>query len=181
MLAPQQYLAIELLANLAEPKNYTEVAELVNINRSTLWRWLNDNVEFQEELKAATLRALQAVEWEAAKELVVLVRKGHFKAIELYLRMRGLYLPSEARANLNVRVDANRQEMLESKSKKELVEFVIKELMEGGISPNDLKAIAERIKSVQPPSSPERSEDENQRRIEYDGELPNADTETDTE
>lgn len=173
MLTSQQRLAIELLANLADPKNYTEVAELVKVSRVTLWRWLSDNFEFQEELKAATLRALQAVEWEAAKELVVLVRKGHFKAIELYLRMRGLYMPSEARANLNVRVDGDRRDILEGKSKEELVEFVVRELVAGGVSPNSLKAIAEKVNLNLPP---ERNKNEEPEGIESDRELSDTDT-----
>lgn len=65
--------------------NKTDACKAVKVNRSTVWRWVQDDPEFAELVREIEESMLDTAE----SELMKLVRSGDFKAVRFLLQTKG--------------------------------------------------------------------------------------------
>lgn len=112
-LNTKQKKALELLT-CGEAYKLKEIAEEVNINEKTLWRWRNEPefAEFQAELKRINNERWEAAVDAARQGAIKLCKDGNQKMIEFVLKNEG-YNPTqkmEADVNGNMEININIEE-----------------------------------------------------------------------
>lgn len=90
-LTGKQYEAIQLL--LYSDMQECAIAEQLEINPSTLWRW-KQNEEFAKELEAENRRKFKSLQQQALQTLERLLKEGNFNAAKYILDGNG-YAPTE--------------------------------------------------------------------------------------
>ena len=94
-LSKKQRMALELLTS-GEGMTFREIAEKVDVNEKTLWRWRNEPefAQFQEELKRLNDIRWQAAEDAAREGAIKLCKDGNQKMIQFVLQNVG-YNPTQ--------------------------------------------------------------------------------------
>lgn len=94
-LTPKQKLALELLTN-GEGLSYKAIAETVEINPKTLWRWRNEPqfAYFQDELEKINNDRWLATVDAARKAAFDLCKNGNQRMVEFVLKNEG-YNPTQ--------------------------------------------------------------------------------------
>lgn len=84
----------EIYLNYKKPKTLKEIAKLVGIDTSTIWRWFNKDSEFSNWINESARELLSK---NLAKLYMVALReaeKGQFNFVRLLLEISGEYAPT---------------------------------------------------------------------------------------
>lgn len=89
-LTKKQRMALELLTS-GEGLTFRQIAEMVDVNEKTLWRWRNEPefALFQEELTRLNDIRWQAAEDAARAAAIKLCKEGNQKMVEFVLKNAG--------------------------------------------------------------------------------------------
>jgi hypothetical protein len=107
-LTKKQRLALELLTS-GEGMTFREIAEMVDINEKTLWRWRNEPefALFQDELARLNEIRWQAAEDAARAAAIRLCKEGNQKMVEFVLKNAGYNPTQKVEADVNTDVVIN--------------------------------------------------------------------------
>lgn len=94
-LTKKQKMALEFLTS-GEGMTFKEIAEAVDVNEKTLWRWRNEPAYalFQEELNRLNEIRWQAAEDAARSAAIRLCKEGNPKMVQFVLQNAG-YNPTQ--------------------------------------------------------------------------------------
>ena len=82
-LSTKQLKAIEMLMDYDEDYTKKRIAELLDINNATLYKWLK-KPEFVEELNRKSEEFFKSSNFQVNKELLKKIKKGDTSAMRLY-------------------------------------------------------------------------------------------------
>ena len=101
-LTKKQRLAIELLTS-GKGMSYKQIAEEVDVNPTTLWRWRNEHefATFQEELKRLNDERWEATVDAAREAAVKLCKEGNQKMVQFVLQNAGYNPTTKVEADVN--------------------------------------------------------------------------------
>lgn len=102
-LSGKQRAALEMLTS-GMGYDFKYIAEQIDVNPKTLWRWRNEPefAHFQEELKRLNDIRWQAAEDAAREGAISLCREGNQKMIEFVLKNCGYNPTSKVEADLTL-------------------------------------------------------------------------------
>lgn len=105
-LSDKQQKALQLLT-CGKGLSYTEIAEEVEVNRKTLYRWLNEPqfASFQSELEAINNERWKATVDAARAAALRLVEKDNQKMVEFILKNEGYNPTQKVEADLNTDIN----------------------------------------------------------------------------
>ena len=101
-LSEKQRMALHLLT-CGKGLTFKEIAEQVEINEKTLWRWRSEPefALFQEELKRLNDARWQAAEDAAREAAIKLCKDGNQKMVEFVLKNAGYNPTNKVEAEVN--------------------------------------------------------------------------------
>lgn len=101
-LTDKQIAALELLT-CGDGLTYTEICERIDINRKTLYRWINEPqfASFQEEWKKLNDERWMAIEDAARKSALALVLDCNPRIVEFVLKNAGYNPTTKVEAEVN--------------------------------------------------------------------------------
>lgn len=107
-LTKKQKMALELLTS-GEGMSFKEIAEVVDVNPKTLWRWRNEPefASFQEELKRLNDIRWQAAEDAAREAAIRLCKEGKTEMVKFVLQNAGYNPTTKVEADLNTDIVIN--------------------------------------------------------------------------
>ena len=102
----QQQKALALLT-CGKGLTYTAIAEEINVDRKTLWRWLNEPqyASFQQELDKINDERWKATVDAARAAAVRLIEKDNQKMVEFVLRTEGYNPTQKVEAEINTDIN----------------------------------------------------------------------------
>jgi transcriptional regulator with XRE-family HTH domain len=147
-------MAIEYLADPLSDFTQEEVAQKVGVSRRTISRWLK-NPEFIEALQHEVTRRKYQVRPAAWRALVKKVVAGDVAALKLFFTMIHEYIPTEARASLNLNkllyepVDPKTaiEAEIAKKTGPELLEDMVELMLSTGVDEQRFHEVAEKIRN----------------------------------
>ena len=110
-LTKKQKLALELLTN-GEGLSYKEIAERVDINTKTLWRWRSEPefALFQEELTKLNDARWEATVDAAREAALKLCKEGKSDFVKFVLQNAGYNPTTKVEADLHTDININIEE-----------------------------------------------------------------------
>lgn len=107
-LNKKQKMALELLTS-GEAMTLKEVAEAVDVNEKTLWRWRNEPeyAMFQEELNRINDERWKAAVDAARQGAIKLCKDGNQKMIEFVLKNEGYNPTQKVEADVSTDIEIN--------------------------------------------------------------------------
>lgn len=138
-LSPTQLQVIELMASFWDHRTNESIINETGVNRRLFYEW-QKLPEFQAELNRVITDYRYHLRGKAWNSLAKLIEEGNFKAIELYFRMTGEYVPAETRANINLNMA--KPSALASQSNKEIMMKLVKAISKAGIKGDEFERMA---------------------------------------
>lgn len=110
-LTKKQKEALELLTS-GKGMSFAEIAEIVDINVKTLWRWRNEPefALFQEELQRLNDIRWQAAEDAARAAAIKLCKEGNQKMVQFVLQNAGYNPTQKVQADVHSDIVINIEE-----------------------------------------------------------------------